>query len=183
MVACYAPDANSLRPTKEALRRAHSTRHMVRSMLLSVPGEEAILTHPRAAGYTYPGVGALKLLGKLPRHTLDPKGEGDVSAEFVEKVTKWLVSRQTLMLHEGDQLPMADDEPPNPTPKFFPPTFHVQGAFPVSMADVVLPNPSIEVSSHDLQWAGFNGRCNKVADTCYSFWVGGTLGVSCCHAR
>lgn len=135
-----------------------------------------------AAGYTYSGVGALKLLGKLPRHTIDPRSERDVSADFVENVTKWLVSRQTLMLHEGDELPMTDDEPPDPTPQFFHPTFHVQGAFPVSLAAAALPKTSIEISSHDLQWAGFNGRCNKVADTCYAFWVGGTLGVSFCHA-
>lgn len=25
---------------------------------------------------------------------------------------------------------------------------------------------------------GFNGRVNKPADTCYSFWVGGALDVS-----
>jgi len=36
--------------------------------------------------------------------------------------------------------------------------------------------PTIPPSS--LLWAGFNGRCNKVADTCYSFWVGGTLSVT-----
>ncbi|KAK5104811.1 geranylgeranyl transferase type-1 subunit beta, partial [Cryomyces antarcticus] len=26
-------------------------------------------------------------------------------------------------------------------------------------------------------WAGFNGRCNKLADTCYAFWVGASLDV------
>lgn len=135
-----------------------------------------------AAGYTYSGVGALTLLGKLPRRTIDSKSERGMSAEFVDNVTKWLVSRQTLMLHEEDELPMADEEPPDLTPKVFPPTFHVQGAFPVSVADATLPNHSIELSSQDLQWAGFNGRCNKVADTCYAFWVGGTLGVSVCYA-
>lgn len=25
---------------------------------------------------------------------------------------------------------------------------------------------------------GVNGRCNKIADTCYVFWVGGALDVS-----
>ena len=35
-----------------------------------------------------------------------------------------------------------------------------------------------ETIVEDPHWAGFNGRCNKVADTCYSFWVGGSLGVS-----
>ena len=120
-----------------------------------------------AAGYTYNGVGALKLLGKLPRHTIGSKSEGQLGAEFVESVTKWLVSRQTLTLHEGEELPMADDDQPDPTPMVFPPRFS---------------NASVETPSHDLQWAGFNGRCNKVADTCYAFWVGGTLGVSDCHA-
>ena len=135
-----------------------------------------------AAGFTYNGVGALMLLGMLPRHTDKSKNEGTMSAEFVENVTKWLVSRQTLMLHEGDELPMVDDEPPDMTPKFFPRTFHVQGAFPVSVTDAILQNASVEISTHDLQWAGFNGRCNKVADTCYAFWVGGTLGVSLRYA-
>lgn len=39
----YTPNSISYRPTKEALRKAHSTRRMVRSMLLLLPGEEAIL--------------------------------------------------------------------------------------------------------------------------------------------
>jgi geranylgeranyl transferase type-1 subunit beta len=28
-----------------------------------------------------------------------------------------------------------------------------------------------------LIYVGFNGRCNKVADTCYSWWIGATLKV------
>lgn len=106
-----------------------------------------------------------------------------MSEDFVENVTKWLVSRQTIMLREEDELPMAAEELPHATPpEFFPPPVHVHGAFPVSVADAMVPHASIEMPSHDLQWAGFNGRCNKVADTCYAFWVGGTLGVSffCC---
>ena len=104
-----------------------------------------------------------------------------MSAKFVENITKWLVSRQTVMLREDDELPMADEELPGLTaPKFSPPPIHIQGAFPVPVADAMVPHASIEMSSHDLRWAGFNGRCNKVADTCYAFWVGGTLGVSFC---
>jgi geranylgeranyl transferase type-1 subunit beta len=30
----------------------------------------------------------------------------------------------------------------------------------------------------DSEKGGFNGRVNKPPDTCYSFWVGGTLHVS-----
>jgi geranylgeranyl transferase type-1 subunit beta len=34
-----------------------------------------------------------------------------------------------------------------------------------------------QVSTEDDTYAGFNGRINKPADTCYSFWVGGALNV------
>ena len=39
--------------------------------------------------------------------------------------------------------------------------------------------PLLPVSST----AGFNGRCNKTTDTCYSFWICGSLSVGCqpCH--
>lgn len=117
-----------------------------------------------------------------------------MSPQFVENMTMWLVSRQTLMLEETeDGLVMTEDEMPSPLPTttegvVFPPSFHVQGALPVSGADISHHKPqesyhestNIEVSSEDMQWVGVNGRCNKVADTCYTFWVGGTLGVCYC---
>ena len=184
MTAVQPHGAERVRRTKEGSRKAPSTRHMVRNESLLLAAEKKPYSSSVcAAGYTYSGVGALKLLGKLPRHGTHSKDEGKESldAAFVDKVTKWLVSRQTLMLHEDDELAMADDEPPASPPQVFPPTFHVQGAIPVSIADTLLPRSPCESSSHDLRWAGFNGRCNKVADTCYAFWVGGTLGVSFCH--
>ena len=39
--------------------------------------------------------------------------------------------------------------------------------------------PSIaDLSLEEDQFVGFNGRCNKKADTCYAFWVGASLAVS-----
>jgi prenyltransferase beta subunit len=39
--------------------------------------------------------------------------------------------------------------------------------------------PSLAVlMAENLQYVGFNGRHNKLADTCYSFWVGASLDVS-----
>ena len=108
-----------------------------------------------------------------------------MSPEFVENMTRWLVARQTLMLQEdGEDLNVdADSADPLPAPvaanELFRPTFHLTGAFPVSFAHISQPLP--EVSLYERQWVGVNGRCNKVADTCYSFWVGGTLGVSLCY--
>ena len=44
--------------------------------------------------------------------------------------------------------------------------------------------PLIEPPSDEsLQWAGFNGRSNKIADTCYSFWNTATLAVSSTFTR
>lgn len=40
----------------------------------------------------------------------------------------------------------------------------------------ILSLPRIpSISADTIPCAGFNGRCNKVADTCYSFWNGATL--------
>lgn len=118
-----------------------------------------------AAGWTYCGVGALSLLGQLPspRNSNISSGteKAGISPSFVEDVVRCLVYRQTSMLEES---------------KAPAPLFRVQGA----CLDPFEPLSPIS-SSHleELQYAGFNGRCNKVADTCYSFWVGGTLAVSC----
>ena len=141
-----------------------------------------------AAGETYSGVGALSLLGRLPRKWQSPANGRTMSPEFVDNITRWLVARQTLTLQdEGEDLTMDDDDydadplpAPVHTPDFYRPTFHVIGAFPVSLAQT---NQHLsELSQYERQWVGVNGRCNKVADTCYSFWVGGTLGVSRWHA-
>lgn len=69
-----------------------------------------------------------------------------------------------------------------------PPLFYVQGAStePGVVTDSVLPPigsqplvapPLLDPALHELNCAGFNGRCNKASDTCYGFWVGGALAV------
>lgn len=83
------------------------------------------------------------------------------------------------MMQEEQPLKMVEDERPDPATQVFPPNFHVLGSAPARLAEPVSPErDSIEPKAEDLQWVGVNGRCNKVADTCYSFWVGGSLGVS-----
>ena len=34
-----------------------------------------------------------------------------------------------------------------------------------------------DLSLHGSPFVGFNGRCNKRVDTCYAFWVTGSLDV------
>lgn len=50
--------------------------------------------------------------------------------------------------------------------------------FPHSPGRAAPDSRPLEVNPGDVFCAGFNGRCNKPADTCYSFWVGGALCVS-----
>jgi len=49
-------------------------------------------------------------------------------------------------------------------------------------AAVITPPPTntpvpFRAPSEDISWIGINGRCNKVADTCYAFWVCGSVGM------
>lgn len=82
-----------------------------------------------------------------------------------EALTTWLASRQTAEIEEPEE--DEEDEP--------------QQTFKGNIADGVHGLPNIErLEADTITCAGFNGRCNKYADTCYSFWNGATLVV--CHA-
>ena len=100
-----------------------------------------------------------------------------MSPEFFEDITQWLISRQTLMLQEDQE--DAENEFPEPQAQVYPPRYHVFGSAPERLRRAEPPDlPPIEPQLEDLQWVGVNGRCNKVSDTCYTFWVGGSLAVS-----
>ena len=75
------------------------------------------------------------------------------SLSAYKRLTHWLVMRQIVAPTEDD-----DSDPEE-----------IRG-------DIVAPTSM-------LQWAGFNGRCNKPPDTCYSFWAVGSLGVRVFSAR
>lgn len=85
---------------------------------------------------------------------------------------RWLVARQTAELGEveSDEEEDATDDAEEPSPPKA-----VEGLPPSETIDQLptIPPPTAD----SLQWAGFNGRANKLADTCYSFWNGATLSV------
>jgi geranylgeranyl transferase type-1 subunit beta len=64
-----------------------------------------------------------------------------------ELLLHFLTSRQTTVLEDDDS---SDDES--------------------KTQESALPGPLEAI-------AGFNGRCNKPADTCYCWWIGATLKV------
>lgn len=94
------------------------------------------------------------------------------SWEF-EHLLRWLVSRQTSDLGEEEESDEEDDAPSDQIDDLQ----HDIGSLRLEERSDLLPDltPPTEES---LRWAGFNGRCNKYADTCYSLWNTGTLVVS-----
>jgi geranylgeranyl transferase type-1 subunit beta len=112
----------------------------------------------------------------LDRLSSGPKRVPLISSgsEQHESLVRWLVSRQTTELgdeedsdedsDEGQEIDNADDL-----------TKAVAG---LSLDESISKLPHVlGPSAETLQWAGFNGRCNKYADTCYSFWNTATLDV------
>lgn len=88
----------------------------------------------------------------------------------------WLASRQTdKLLGEEDE---QEDEANNDNGEE-PTTAEVEvGTGTESVEDLIrgLSNMT-PLSGATISCAGFNGRCNKLADTCYSFWNGAALIV------
>ena len=179
----HASRAESLRRTREVLQSRPSKKHTVRSRWLLLLHDDQG-SPANTAGTTYCAVGALKLLQSVPledRHRTDSPSLPGLSEEVSRDLIRWLVHRQTqyinlvdeeLGLYEADPVekPSHDKQSSSSGSQ---PTSN-----PTSVEDDRRVGPPDIVSfDEDLRCAGFNGRCNKVADTCYSFWVGGSLAV------
>lgn len=92
-----------------------------------------------------------------------------------ETLVSWLASRQTSDLGEDEGEEGEDD---GDTQKEGPTPASTSG----SLEDQASTLPYITpIAGDTIPCAGFNGRCNKVADTCYSFWNGATLKVRVPH--
>ncbi|KAH8900930.1 prenyltransferase and squalene oxidase [Thozetella sp. PMI_491] len=106
------------------------------------------------SGYAYCAVSALSLLdrplegGKVS----EPSKAVQAGIRDIPALVHWLASRQFVYLEPSED--EDDDEEDNPV-------------HPASLDDLILDEKTSLV--------GFNGRCNKVADTCYTWWAAGTL--------
>ncbi|RYO77058.1 hypothetical protein DL766_007821 [Monosporascus sp. MC13-8B] len=107
--------------------------------------------HESHAGYAYCAVAALSL---LDRANLDPSASPthytQAGIPSIPSLIHFLVSRQFTYL---------DPDPPS-------------AAAPADLSKLSLSDEDPHTSS-----TGFNGRLNKVADTCYAWWVGGALHI------
>lgn len=126
--------------------------------------------HESHAGYAYCAVAALAMLDRplesgsdgdeqrTPYHFAKDseilcKGVGDL-----QRLVSFLMSRQFAYINppsKEEEDDDDDDEDPE-TANF-------------RLADISLTD--------DAKYIGFNGRCNKIADTCYTWWTQGTLAV------
>ncbi len=106
------------------------------------------------AGYAYCAVAALSLLDRPLENSVAShpsevvrKGIRDMPA-----LIHWLVSRQFVYL-EASSDDQEDDD------------------------NLLQPANLADLSLDDKTLVGFNGRCNKVADSCYTWWTGASLSI------
>ena len=151
-------------------------RHTVRCSLCEKRGERHLCLSTSIAGCTYCGVGALRLLDRLPSTDFQ---KPNISTEEpcnesinVQNLLRWLVYRQTLYIEEDEECSNLEGDCQQPS---FQKEHSQPSAFLEPRSIEELP---VELSAEELSCAGFNGRVDKVADTCYAFWVGGSLAVS-----
>lgn len=147
-------------------------RHIRRSQSYDGGFSES-LGHESHAGYAYCAIAALALLDRPvegatseseakeqntpPPNYTQSKLLQDGIADMPGFIS-FLVSRQFAYLEDQEKKAEEDDEDPE-------------------TANFQMANLSLSEPHEDTKHIGFNGRCNKVADTCYTWWVLGSLSI------
>ncbi|KAI9713005.1 MAG: hypothetical protein M1828_001479 [Chrysothrix sp. TS-e1954] len=163
--------------------------------------------HEAHAGFTFCGIGALALDERLQEcqqngqsSAINTNGMspgrrpkvGDVLGDL-DKTIRWLVARLTTLLDEDEStMDDEDDETvadiettPLQTPSHFAAgsdaeSFTKLRSYPIDAPSQIAHSTPLMQGQRqeDLdRMTGFNGRSNKVADTCYAFWVCGSLSL------
>lgn len=157
--------------------------------LADVPLRSFTLT---PAGLTYCAIDALTLLDHGLGKDLDTIDAERTSGSIAsDDCTRWILSRQTTYLEEDETedkeqaslvpQPEAVSLPSSPLGSPHATKFPViplsPPKTPSSVRTQIVKAPVLNVTKQSLLWAGFNGRTNKIADTCYCFWNTGALAV------
>ncbi|KAJ5961026.1 Terpenoid cyclases/protein prenyltransferase alpha-alpha toroid [Penicillium vulpinum] len=114
------------------------------------------------SGHTYCAVGSLDFVRRTSNDLKSVPLLSAGSNQFEALIT-WIASRQTAQLEEPEEDEDDDDG-------------QLEVTETRSLDDRVHGLPNVQpIMADTISCAGFNGRCNKYADTCYSFWNGATL--------
>lgn len=170
-------------------RKDQDTNPIVRD--IQVSGVHRSLTSV-SAGLTYCAIGALAFLNHSPEEGLVGSDVASSSGISLDECTRWIVGRQTTYLVE-EESEADDDETSQPSkPEAVSlPSSPLGSPHTAQFPKMALsPSKTLSFAPHqkgealildyleeDLRYAGFNGRPNKIADTCYCFWNTGALAV------
>ena len=121
------------------------------------------------SGLNYCAVGALSFLSTLPSPGHDSAIFRTIQETYGKKIDleaciKWMLLRQTTYIEDDEDEDDEDNE-----------QIHTKTSFP-SKTTTTKDRNSFTTTSEPLN-VGFNGRTNKIADTCYSFWNLGALAI------
>ena len=123
-------------------------------------------------------IAALAFLHRLPP-SIEAKTNGATAQvtglSDIKATIRWLVSRQTSTITDDDDFDTNGDETDTSTTCHDAHSFIHPNNFPSSQGKISYDERPTR--DFQLMWTGVNGRCNKIADTCYAFWVGGALSV------
>ena len=122
--------------------------------------------HEPHAGYTFCSLGALRFIDRL-NFTITTSTDTTRAPCHPEEVVRWLVHCQTNLLYPT---PALDSE--------FLDSKYSSKLTAIEFADLQESELTPDFDSLNASFidsAGFNGRINKVADTCYAFWAGASL--------
>ncbi|KAF2769333.1 geranylgeranyl transferas-like protein type i beta subunit [Teratosphaeria nubilosa] len=133
--------------------------------------------HEPHAGYTFCSIGALALVQRLRLGEAGSNGDEICGPSSPANTIGWLISRQTELTDPNAGLDSEFSGSPKPSTQIAEGKMYDKenGRPPAHQARV----DSAAGSIFDLlvDGAGMNGRCNKVADTCYAFWACAPLHI------
>ncbi|KAJ4311839.1 geranylgeranyl transferase type-1 subunit beta [Neodidymelliopsis sp. IMI 364377] len=131
--------------------------------------------HEAHAGFTSCAIAALQFVNRLPLQGSQPPDGRVRGVTNLQDTLRWLASRQTATLEEDDGIDTFDDETDTANTCHDAHSFVKVSSLPtISMKSTVESQPK---TNFDLVWIGMNGRCNKIADTCYAYWVSAPLQI------
>lgn len=113
--------------------------------------------HEAHAGFACCAINALSLLDRLPTPSPRPADDQLRGITNLPLTLHWLASRQTISVEEDDALETYRYDTGSSTVCHDPNSFEKL-------------KESAKGSLPEIKWVGLNGRCNKIADTCYGYW-------------